>query len=80
MQHLERLRSSYETEIEDAIDPEEQKRLQRLISKVANLKVKMQTRPLDELFPGAPHIMIKNKEDYNPFDAADYLSRMKKKK
>lgn len=80
MQHLERLRSSYETEIEDAVDPEEQKRLQRLITKVANLKVKMQTRPLDELFPGAPHEQMKKKDDYNPFDAADYLSRMKKKK
>jgi len=80
MQHLERLRSSYETEIEDAADPEEQKRLQRLITKVANLKVKMQTRPLDELFPGAPHEQMKKNEDYNPFDAADYLSRMKKKK
>jgi DNA primase len=80
MQHLERLRSSYEKEIEDATDPEEQKRLQRLITKVANLKVKMQTRPLDELFPGAPHELMKNKEDYNPFDAADYLSRMKKRK
>jgi len=80
MQHLERLRSSYETEIEDAVDPEEQKRLQRLITKVTNLKVKMQTRPLDELFPGAPHEQMKKKDDYNPFDAADYLSRMKKKK
>jgi DNA primase len=80
MQHLERLRSNYETEIEDAVDPEEQKRLQRMITKVANLKVKMQTRPLDELFPGAPHEQNKKNEDYNPFDAADYLSRMKKKK
>ncbi len=80
MQHLERLRSSYETEIEDATDPEEQKRLQRLITKVANLKVRMQTRPLVELFPGAPKEQMKKNEDYNPFDAADYLSRMKKKK
>jgi DNA primase len=80
MQHLERLRSNYEKEIEDATDPQEQIKLQRLITKVANLKVKMQTRPLDELFPGAPHELMKKKEDYNPFDAADYLSRMKKKK
>jgi hypothetical protein len=78
--HLEKLRAGYESDIETADNPDEQIRLQRLITKVANLKVKMQTRPLDELFPGAPHNLMKQKEDYNPFDATEYLSRNKKKK
>ena len=80
MQHLEKMRSQYERQIEDAVDAQEQQRLQRLITKVANLKVRMKTRPLDELFPGAPHDLLKQKEDYNPFDPQEYLSRMKKKK
>ncbi len=78
--HLEKMRANYEKEIEEATTPEDQVRLQRLITKVANLKVKMQSRPLDELFPGAPHELLKNRDDYNPFDATEYLSRMKKKK
>ncbi len=78
--HLERIRSNYEHEIEASPDSSEQNRLQRLIAKVTNLKTQMQTRPLDDLFPGAPHEQLKKQEDYNPFDAADYLSRIKKKK
>lgn len=78
--HLERIRSNYEHEIEASPDSSEQNRLQRLITKVTNLKTQMQTRPLDELFPGAPHEQMKKQEDYNPFDAADYISRIKKKK
>lgn len=77
--HLERIRSNYEHEIEASPDSNEQNRLQRLITKVTNLKTQMQTRPLDDLFPGAPHEQLKKQEDYNPFDAADYLSRIKKK-
>lgn len=77
--HLERIRSNYEHEIEASPDSSEQNRLQRLITKVTNLKTQMQTRPLDDLFPGAPHEQLKKQEDYNPFDAADYLSRIKKK-
>lgn len=78
--HLERIRSNYERDIEASTDPDEQTKLQRLITKVTNLKTQMQTRPLDDLFPGAPHDQLKKQEDYNPFDAADYLSRIKKKK
>jgi DNA primase len=80
LQHLERLRKRYETDLDRSELAEERLGLQRMITKVAAMKKKMQTSDLDELFPGAPHDPKNSSSDQNPFKPEDYLSRMKKKK
>jgi len=78
LQYLERLRSVYEKELNAATDAAQLQSVQRLITKVTALKSKMETAPLDDLFPGAPHDASVPENDVNPYRAEDYISKKKK--
>jgi DNA primase len=80
LQHLERIRKRYEFDLDRVDQAEERLDIQRMITKVAAMKKKMQTSDLDELFPGAPHDPKNENAQQNPFKAEEYLSRIKKKK
>jgi DNA primase len=80
LHHLERLRKHYEIDLERVDQPEERLRIQRMITKVASMKKKIQTSDLDELFPGAPHDKKNENPNLNPYKPEEYLLRVKKKK
>lgn len=80
LHHLERLRNRYETDLELLELPADRLSIQRMITKVAAMKKKIQTSDLDELFPGAPHDPKSENVNLNPYKPEDYLSRIKKKK